>query len=576
MLASNLYFPTLKETPADAELISHKLMLRAGLIRKLASGLYTWLPLGLKVLHNVSKIVREEMEKIGAQEILMPAVQPSELWQESGRWEEYGKELLRFNDRHDRDFCFGPTHEEVITDLVRNELSSYKHLPKTFYQIQTKFRDEIRPRFGLMRAREFLMKDAYSFHLDEKCLEKTYNEMYKAYTNIFKRIGLEFRAVLADTGSIGGNTSHEFHALAESGEDAIAFSTGSDYAANVEFATAKLAEENTNSLKELGTASTPNIIPIVEQAKHMGVQTKEVLKTILVKGSSNENPVVALAIRGDHELNPILATKSELVANPLELISEEEVNKIANCKPGFVGPKDLNIPLIVDKFAHAMQNFSCGKNQTDEHYINVNWDRDIAKPHEVRDLRVVTEGDISPDGKGELKIARGIELGHIFMLGDKYSKAMNASVLDEAGKSRNFMMGCYGIGVSRIVAGAIEQHFDDKGIVWPFNIAPYKVAIVAIDYQRNEEVKNASLSLYNKLNSLGIETLLDDRKERPGVKFKDMDLIGVPFRVVISSKTLEKGKFEFKLRNEDEALELPEEEIMTKIAARVAKSAVSS
>lgn len=576
MFASTLYFPTLKEIPSDAELISHQLMLRAGLIRKLASGLYTWLPLGLKVLHNVSKIVREEMEKIGAQEVLMPAVQPAEIWQESKRWDEYGKELLRLNDRHGREFCFGPTHEEVVTDLIRDELSSYKNLPKTFYQIQSKFRDEIRPRFGVMRSREFLMKDAYSFHLNNESLEKTYNDMHKAYTNIFNRIGLEFRSVLADTGSIGGNKSQEFHVLASSGEDAIAFCPSSEYAANVELATANMKDAdkltiNSNDFKKLETFETPDITSTHEQAMYMGIEPKQAMKTYLVEGATKEHPVVALVIRGDHSLNHVLAAKSPLVANPLQLISEEKLQVVAKCKSGFVGAVGLNLPIIADKFAMHMQNFSCGANQDNKHYINVNWGRDLPEPVEILDLREVTAGDLSPDGKGTLEIARGIEVGHIFMLGDKYSKSMEASVLDENGKSKHLQMGCYGIGVSRVVAATIEQNHDTNGIIWPSSIAPFKVAIVAIDYHRNDEVKQHCLSLYNKLNQLGIDVLLDDRNERPGIKFKDMDLIGIPHRIVISSKTIAAQEVEYKQRGGAEAINIALEKAITMVAASCAK-----
>ncbi len=580
MKVSNLFLATLKDSPSDAEISSHKLMIRAAMIRKLASGLYTWLPLGLRVLRKVEKVIREEMDRIGAQELLMPAIQPAELWIETGRWDQYGPNLLRIEDRHQRDFCFGPTHEEVITDLVRREIRSYKQLPITFYQIQTKFRDEIRPRFGVMRAREFLMKDAYSFNLDKESLQQSYDAMYQAYTRIFTRLGLKFRAVLADTGSIGGTFSHEFQVLADAGEDLIAYSTESDYAANVELAK-PLADSTPRPKpnKELSFVTTPEIKTVEGQAKHLGVQTKDILKTMLVRGRTEEHPVVALLVRGDHQLNAIKAEKHPLVANPLSLITPEELKEIANCSPGFVGPLNLKIPsakqkndknekrdnaaipLIADPDAAHMSNFICGANKDDTHYAGFNWGRDCVEP-EVFDLRSVVKGDKSPDGNGTLDLTRGIEVGHIFQLGTKYSEAMNATVLDESGKARTLLMGCYGIGVSRIVAAAIEQNFDDKGIVWPAPLAPFQVSLIPIGLKRSEIVQRSTEKLYDALQKAGIDVLLDDRDERPGVMFADSELIGIPHRIVIGEKNLANGMLEYKARISDESKLIPEPEIL--------------
>ena len=548
MRVSNLLLPTLKESPNDAEIISHKLMLRAGLIRKLSSGLYTWLPLGLKVLRKVERVIREEMNRIGAQEIFMPAIQPKELWEETGRWEKFGPQLLKILDRHKREFCFGPTHEEVVTDLVRRELKSYKQLPLTLYQIQTKFRDEIRPRFGVMRAREFIMKDAYSFHTNNISLLKTYDDMYKAYSQIFTRLGLTFRAVLADTGSIGGSVSHEFHVLAESGEDLIAYSDGSDYAANVELATAYIANEKRHAPSEtLNFVKTPGIKTVEGQADYLKVPSSKILKTLLVKGKTAEIPIVALLVRGDHELNPVKAEKHPLVETPFAMASIEDVQRLANCGPGFVGPKELNIPLIADHSVLQMVDFICGANQEDTHFSGFNWGRDCAEP-EAFELRMVQAGDLSPDGKGKLQFMRGIEVGHIFHLGDQYSIAMQATVLDELGKTTHLTMGCYGIGVSRIVAAAIEQHHDDAGIIWPTVMAPFQVVIVPIGMRKSETVKKAAETLYTKLSEQNIEVLLDDRDERPGVMFADAELIGIPHRVVISDKSLANNQIEYKTR----------------------------
>ncbi|MFE8073149.1 proline--tRNA ligase [Marinobacteraceae bacterium S3BR75-40.1] len=562
MRASQYLIATLKETPSDAEIVSHQLMLRAGMIRKLAAGLYTWLPLGLRVLRKVEKIVREEMDASGAQEVLMPAIQPAELWEESGRWQKYGGELLRLKDRHDRDFCFGPTHEEVITDLIRNELKSYKELPANFYQIQTKFRDERRPRFGVMRAREFLMKDAYSFHIDKASLDETYEVMYQTYSRIFTRLGLDFRAVQADSGAIGGNASHEFHVLAASGEDAIAFSTESEYAANIELAEAIAPEgERPAPSRELQKVETPNQKTIEEVSAFLQQSPQQTVKTLLVEGSDEEQPLVALVLRGDHELNDIKAEKLPLVAEPLTFASDEAIRKAVGCDPGSIGPVQLALPTIVDRSAAQLADFTCGANEDGYHLTGVNWERDLPLP-EVADLRNIHEGDPSPDGKGTLEIKRGIEVGHIFKLGNTYSEKMNATVLDEAGKAQILEMGCYGIGVSRIVASAIEQNHDDKGIIWPAAIAPFEVAVVTLNGDKSEPVREAGEKLYNQLRQAGFDVLLDDRKGRPGVKFADMELIGIPHRIVISDRGLQAGTFEYKGRTDADRQDIPVEDIL--------------
>ncbi len=545
MRTSQLLLATLKETPADAEVISHQLMLRAGMIRKLASGLYTWLPLGLRVLRKVERIVREEMDRAGAQEVLMPSVQPAELWQESGRWEQYGPELLRLVDRHGRDFAYGPTHEEIITDLIRREIKSYRQLPANFYQIQTKFRDEVRPRFGLMRAREFLMKDAYSFHLDQNSLAETYTLMHETYCRIFTRLGLDFRPVAADTGSIGGAVSHEFHVLADSGEDDIAFATGSDYAANVELAEALApAGERAAPAQEMTKVATPGTHSIEEVCAQLKVAASQTVKTLLVKGAVEEQPVIALVLRGDHELNDIKAEKLAQVAAPLTFASDDEIRAAAGCGAGSIGPVGLTIPVIVDRAAAHAADFVCGANEDGFHLTGVNWGRDLAEP-EVADLRNVQEGDPSPDGQGTLQIRRGIEVGHIFQLGTKYSQAMNATVLDENGKQAVMTMGCYGIGVSRIVAAAIEQNNDSKGVIWPEALAPYSVVICPMNMHKSERVRAAADQLYANLQSAGIDVLLDDRKERPGVMFADMELIGIPHRITIGDRGLDSGSVEY-------------------------------
>ncbi len=556
MRTSDFPLNTVKETPADAEIASHRLMLRAGMIRKLAAGLYTWLPLGLRVLRKVERIVREEMDRAGALEVAMPAVQPAELWQESGRWEQYGPELLRLKDRHQREFCFGPTHEEIITELARNELRSYKQLPINYYQIQTKFRDEIRPRFGIMRAREFLMKDAYSFHVDQDSLADTYALMYETYSRIFKRCGLDFRAVQADTGAIGGNASHEFHVLADSGEDAIAFSTGSDYAANVELAEAVGLDASAPAPgEEPRLVDTPNAKTIADLVEQHGQPIERTLKTLVVAGADPETGaeqgLVALLVRGDHELNPVKAEKLARVATPLRMASEEEIRAAIGAGPGSLGPKDLPLPCIADRSVAATADFSAGANQDGKHWFGLNWGRDLPTP-EVADLRNVVEGDPSPDGQGTLTIARGIEVGHIFQLGRKYSEAMKAVVLDESGKAVTLTMGCYGIGVSRVVAAAIEQHHDERGICWPASIAPFEVALLPMKLGKSFRVREAVDDLYARLQAVGIEVLLDDRDARPGFMFADMELIGIPHRVVIGDQHLDDGKVEYKGRRDAE------------------------
>ncbi len=547
MRTSQFPLNTIKETPADAEIASHKLMLRAGLVRKLAAGLYTWLPLGLRVLHKVERIIREEMEHAGALEVLMPAVQPAELWKESGRWDLYGPELARLTDRHEREFCLGPTHEEIITDLARNEIKSYKQLPVTYYQIQTKFRDEIRPRFGIMRAREFIMKDAYSFHLDSDSLNQSYETMYQAYSQIFTRLGLKFRAVLADSGAIGGSLSHEFHVLADSGEDAIVFSTESDFAANVELAEA-LTTDNSESEphQALNKVDTPNQHSIDEVSQFLTVEPSQCLKTLIVRCA--DDSVCALLLRGDHELNSVKAEKLQHVASPLQFASDDEIQAAAGCKPGSIGPIGLKIPIIVDRSAAKMANFVCGANSDGQHYQGVNWERDLPLPTSIEDIRLVREGDPSPDGNGRLTIARGIEVGHIFQLGTKYSDAMKAVVLDERGRSRTMTMGCYGIGVTRIVAAAIEQNHDEKGILWPDAIAPFQVALLPMNMHKSDRLRSAIDQIYLELKTAGIDVLLDDRKVRAGFMFADAELIGIPHRIILGDRGLDSGTAEYKDR----------------------------
>ncbi|WP_297809990.1 proline--tRNA ligase [uncultured Methylophaga sp.] len=568
MRASNLLISTLKETPADAEIISHQLMLRAGLIRRLASGLYTWLPMGLKILRKTEAIIREEMNNSGAQEVLMPAVQPAELWQESERWDKYGPELLRMTDRHERDFCYGPTHEEVITDLVRQEIRSYKQLPVNFYQIQTKFRDEIRPRFGLMRAREFLMKDAYSFHLDHASLQQTYDDMYAAYSRIFSRIGLDFRAVQADTGSIGGNASHEFHVLASSGEDAIAFSSDSDYAANVELAEAVAPpSERPQASESMATVDTPKQHTIDEVSAFLNKPAAQCLKTLLVEGS-DEGSIVALVLRGDHDLNEIKVEKHPLVASPLTFATPEQVKENCGANIGSVGPVGLDIPVLVDHAAARTADFVCGANEDEKHLTGVNWGRDLPEP-ETADLRNVVAGDPSPDGKGTLDIARGIEVGHIFQLGENYSSKMNAVVLTESGKSQVMTMGCYGIGVSRVVAAAIEQNHDDRGIIWPEAIAPFQVALVPVNAHKSARVKEKAEEIYQQLLAAGVDVLLDDRGLRPGVAFADMELVGIPHRLILGERGLDNGVVEYKNRRTGDGDDLPLDEVISALQAKL-------
>ncbi len=572
MRASRFLIATLKETPADAEIISHQLMLRAGLIRKLASGLYSWLPMGLRVLRKVERIVREEMDRSGAQEVLMPAVQPAELWQESGRWEMYGGELLRLRDRHNRDFCFGPTHEEVITDIIRNEIKSYKQLPANFYQIQTKFRDERRPRFGVMRAREFLMKDAYSFHVGAASLDETYQVMYDAYSRIFTRLGLDFRAVQADSGAIGGNASHEFHVLADSGEDSIAFSTAGTYAANVELAEAVPdVNERPAPSRDMAEVATPDQHTIEEVARFLEVDTRQTLKTLIVKGAADEDgnqPLVALVLRGDHSLNEIKACKLLDVPEPLVMAEDGEIRAAVGCGIGSIGPANLGIRCVVDRSAAVTADFVCGANRDGYHLTGANWDRDFPLP-EVTDLREVVEGDPSPDGNGTLEIKKGIEVGHVFKLGRKYSQAMNATVLDDAGKAAVLEMGCYGIGVSRVVAAAIEQNFDDRGIIWPVPIAPFQIAVVPLNARKSPTVVEASEKLYDQLRQAGYDVFLDDRDERPGVKFADMELIGIPHRLVVSDRGLQGGTFEYKGRRDAESENVPVADILAFMVSKM-------
>jgi prolyl-tRNA synthetase len=559
---------TVKETPAEAEVVSHQLMLRAGLIRRLAAGLYSWLPMGLRVLKKVEHIIREEMNRAGALELVMPVVQPAELWQESGRWSEYGPELLRIKDRHERDFVAGPTHEEVITDIARRELKSYRQLPVNFYQIQTKFRDEVRPRFGVMRAREFLMKDAYSFHLDAASLAAGYRAMFDAYTRIFTRTGLTFRAVRADSGAIGGDVSQEFHVLAASGEDAIVFSDGDDYAANLEAAAAlPPATPRAAPQEMLRKVATPGARTIADLAAFLEVAPARCLKTLIVEGS--EGGVVALALRGDHELNALKAHKLAGVATPLRMASPERVLEASGTEPGYVGVVGLKCRVYADHSAFALSDFISGANEKDMHLTGVNWERDV--PGAVAaDLRKVVEGDPSPSGKGHLKIARGIEVGHIFQLGDKYSRPMKAFVLDESGQEVALLMGCYGIGVTRVVAAAIEQNHDDRGIIWPAPIAPFQVVLVPLNLQKSARVRELTDQLYTEFTAAGIEVLCDDRDARPGVKFADAELLGIPHRLVIAERGLEAGKLEYRGRRDTVSTEFPLTEALAFIRARLA------
>lgn len=570
MKTSQFLIITQREVPADAEIVSHQLMLRSGMIRKSASGIYTWLPMGLRVLKKVENIVREEMNKVGAQELLMPAVQPAELWEESQRWETFGNELLKITDRHDRNFCFGPTHEEVITDMARNDIRSYKQLPLTLYQIQSKFRDEIRPRFGVMRSREFLMKDAYSFHLDESSLGQTYSAMHDAYSAIFSRIGLKYRAVLADTGSIGGSLSHEFHVLADSGEDLLAFSDKSDYAANVERASSLAPNSKPPApSNEMTKVDTPGQYTIKDVSAFLKTPEEQSVKTLLVTGTEDE--LVALVLRGDHELNELKAEKLDMIASPLQLADPKTIQQKLNCQIGSIGPVGLDIPVIVDRDAAMLADFICGANEDDKHFQNVNWERD-AQINQVADLRKVVAGDTSPDGEGQLQFTRGIEVGHIFQLGDKYSNLMDATVLDEGGKSVAMMMGCYGIGISRTVAAAIEQNHDEKGIIWPEAIAPFQIALIPINMHKSYRLREVCENLYLELIDAGFDVLFDDRKERPGVLFADNDLFGIPHRLVLSEKSLDAEVIEYKSRTDEESQNLSLKSFIKELKNKITES----
>jgi prolyl-tRNA synthetase len=559
---------TLKEVPSEAEVVSHQLMLRAGLIRRLAAGLYVWLPMGLRVLRKVEQIVREEMNRAGAFELLMPTVQPAELWKESGRWTKYGPELLRFKDRHEREFVYGPTHEEIITDIARRELRSYKQLPVNFYQIQLKFRDEIRPRFGVMRAREFIMKDAYSFHADAASLAEGYRVMYDAYSRIFTRMGLKFRAVQADGGSIGGDATQEFHVLADSGEDAIAVSDGDDYASNLETAaTLPVATPRPAGTERLTKVATPNARTIAQLTEQLGVSASQCVKTLLVEGA--EDDVVALVIRGDHELNAVKSQKLPGVANPLRMASVERVRAATGSEPGSLGPIGFRGKVFVDHAAAHGADFVCGANEKDMHYRGVNWGRDLPEPQSV-DIRNAQAGDPSPTGHGRLSIVRGIEVGHIFQLGSLYTEALHASVLDEQGRSLTMYMGCYGIGITRIVAAAIEQNHDANGIIWPEPLAPFQVILVPLNYQKSARVQETADMLYQSFNAAGVEVLLDDRDARPGVKFADSELLGIPHRLVIGERTLNAGKLEYRHRSAAESVEIPADDPVAFIKDRLA------
>lgn len=560
MRISKYLIATLREAPVEAKIISHQLMLRAGMIRKTASGIYTWLPMGLRVLRKVEAIVREEMDRTGAQELLMSSVQPVELWKESGRLDQYGSELLRIQDRHERDFCLGPTHEEIITDLIRKEIRSYKQLPANFYQIQTKFRDELRPRFGIMRAREFLMKDAYSFHLTDASLQKTYEEMFATYTRIFERLGLKFRAVQADGGNIGSNTSHEFHVLAESGEDQIVFNKAGSYATNIELAEAPMPKGERNApTATLETIETPNQHSIEEVSQFLNVRTDQCIKTLVVKGQNNS--LVALILRGDHKLNKVKTEKIAEILKPLEFASAEDIKKTLHCTLGSIGPVHINIPIIVDHSALHVADFICGANEDGKHLTGVNWKRDLPEPQGV-DIRDVAKGEPAPDGSGALDIAKGIEVGHIFQLGKKYSTAMQATCLDKNGNSQTLIMGCYGIGVSRIVAAAIEQNHDAHGIIWSATIAPFHVSLVPINMHKSERLRNAVEVLYQELQDAKIEILLDDRRERPGVMFSDAELIGIPHRLTFGERGLDAGTIEYRSRTDSKNINIQLNEVV--------------
>jgi len=562
MRASQFHISTTRETPNDAEIISHQLMLRGGFIRRLGSGLYTWMPLGIKVLRKIENIVREEMNKAGALEVLMPAVQPAELWQETGRWGKFGPQLLSFKDRHERDFCMGPTHEEVITDIARREIKSYKQLPVNFYQIQTKFRDEIRPRFGVMRSREFIMKDAYSFNIDAESLQQSFDEMHAAYCNIFDRLGLDYRAVEADSGAIGGGQSREFHVLADSGEDAVVYATEGNYAANIEKAAAVCTSTRGEATQQMQTVDTPNVHTIDELATTLDVSPSQCMKTLLVKGS--EDSVVALILRGDHQLNDVKAEHLPEVASPLAMADAAMIKKAANCDAGSIGPLGLAIPIIADADAAAMSDFICGANSNGQHLTGVNWGRDLPEPL-VRDLRNVVEGDPNPAGSGTLKIVRGIEVGHIFQLGDEYSQPMNATVLDENGKPATLLMGCYGIGVTRVAAAAIEQNNDKNGIIWPMAIAPFDAVVCPVNMVKSDAVRQAAEDLYHELQAAGVDVLFDDRPLRPGAMFADLELIGVPHRFVVSEKLLADNQIEYRGRSDDDSTIINRDDVLSRL-----------
>ena len=574
MRASRFLLATLRETPADAVVISHQLMLRAGLIRKVGTGLYNWLPLGVRVLQKVEHIIREEMNRANALEVLMPVTQPAELWQESGRYVQYGAELLRFKDRHNANFVLGPTHEEVITDLARNELHSYKQLPVNFYQIQTKFRDEIRPRFGVMRSREFIMKDAYSFHANQASLQETYDVMYDTYCRIFSRIGVDFRPVQADTGSIGGDGSHEFHVLAESGEDLIAFSDTSNYAANIEMAEAICTTQRPAPSQTVQIVDTPNVHSIAQVCEFLQVSAAQTVKTLIVRGVADDKGqygLVALVLRGDHELNEIKAEKLPQVGAPLTFASEAEVLATIGCNIGSIGVQGLSIPVLVDRAAAALADFVAGANVDGQHVTGLNWQRD-AQISEIVDIRNVVAGDASPDGQGKLVLKRGIEVGHIFQLGQKYSQALNCTVLGEDGKPFVVTMGCYGIGVTRVVASAIEQNYDERGIIWPDAIAPFHIALVPMNWAKSQRIQEHSQALYEKLTAAGYDVFFDDRNERPGVKFADIELIGIPHRLVMGEKGVDAGTIEYKGRRDAESKEIRLDDLLAFLAETVKKS----
>ncbi len=562
MRASQFHIRTTKETPNDAEIVSHQLMIRAGFIRRLGSGLYTLMPLGLRVVRKIEAIVRDEMNSAGAVELLMPSIQPAELWEESGRWEKFGPELLRIQDRHGRDYCLGPTHEEVITDIARRDIKSYRQLPLNFYQIQTKVRDEVRPRFGVMRSREFIMKDAYSFSLGEESLQACFDQMHTAYCNVFDRMGLEYRAVEADSGSIGGAQSREFHVLADSGEDAVVYATEGDYAANMEKAAVVCQTSRGDASESMATVDTPGVHTIAELSAKLDINETQCLKTLLVKGTTTA--VVALVLRGDHQLNEVKAEHLDEVASPLTMADANDIKTAANCDAGSIGPVGLSIPVIADADAATMSNFVCGANENGKHLTGVNWGRDLAEP-QIRDLRNVIEGDLNPMGTGTLKIVRGIEVGHIFQLGSAYSEAMGATVLDENGKPQVMQMGCYGIGVTRVAAAAIEQNNDAQGIIWPESIAPFEAVICPVNMVKSEAVQAAAEVLYQELKAAGIDVLFDDRPLRPGAMFADMELIGIPHRFVISDKLLANDEVEYRGRRDSESSVLSRSDVLTKL-----------